>query len=169
MRSIAGERSHAFRTVASSGLRPWQYILGKTFAMDVLVILLILPVAVQGLLQSLMQNKAQPDTPGYSFAHRSISSGSKLCRCWISNQCDDPFTHSSCRRHFLLLLLAKYSLQREVNRSIGANFTRNSPLTRIENFAFGRFVVADLLFFLVVMIASFVLATRAVDAHRWQG
>ena len=44
-----------------------------------------------------------------------------------------------------------------------------SPLTRLENFAIGRFVVADLLFFLVVMIASFVLATRAVDAHRWQG
>ena len=173
MRSIAGERSQgSFELIASSGLRPWQYILGKTFAMDVLVILLILPVAVQGLLLKFNAEQGSAfDTPGFILSliglfllGRSFA-GVGLA---ISAMTRSP-TLAAGATFFLLLLAWVLASAGGGTGLLAQILPEISPLTRLENFAIGRFVVADLLFFLVVMIASFVLATRAVDAHRWRG
>ena len=160
MRSIAGERSQgSFELIASSGLRPWQYILGKTFAMDVLVILLILPVAVQGLLLKFNAEQGSAfDTPGFILSliglfllGRSFA-GVGLA---ISAMTRSP-TLAAGATFFLLLLAWVLASAGGGTGLLAQILPEISPLTRLENFAIGRFVVADLLFFLVVMIASFV-------------
>lgn len=173
MRSIAGERSQgSFELIASSGLRPWQYILGKSLAMDVLVLLLILPVAVQGLLLKMNAEQGSAfDTPGFFLSLAGLFLlGRSFAGVGLAISAMTRAPALAAGATFFLLLLAWVLASAGGGDGFVAQILPQlSPLTRLENFAIGRFVVADLLFFVVVMIVSFVLATRAVDAHRWHG
>lgn len=172
MRSIAGERAQgSFEFVVSSGLRPWQYVLGKLLAMDILVLLLILPVALQGVLLKLNAESGSAfDNQAFLLSLIGLYLlGRSFAGVGIAASAMTRNPTMAAGASFFILLLAWVMASGGGEGFFAQLLPQLSPLARLENFAIGRLVFADLTYFLVLILVSALLALRAVDADRWRG
>lgn len=173
MRTLASERAQgSFEMLASSLLRPFELVVGKFLAVSLVVLLLVIVVAVEPLVLAFV---AEPGSAfdysalacalvgltllGWSFAAVGLAASSLT---------DSPALAAGAS---LLVLLFAWVLRLagQGGGFWGEFLSGLSPLSRLENFAIGRLAAADLLYFLVIIGFSLLLALRAVDRHRWQG
>jgi ABC-2 type transport system permease protein len=171
MRSLAVEQEEgSFELLAASVLRPTELVLGKFLALALVVSSLIAVIAVQPLTLAWFAE------PGSAFDWSAL--GSALGGLWLLGLSFAAvgLCASSMTRHsvlagggaFMVLLLSWVLRSSGGGDGFWAEFLPGlSPLTRLESFAVGRLVLADLLYFFSVIATALLLAVRAVEGRRW--
>jgi len=171
MRCVASERVEGtFEWLASSPLRPLELVFGKLLALSGVVFALCLVVAVEPLLLLWQSEPGSAfDFPAYfltlfglyllGLAFASIGLAASALSASPMVAAGSSF--------FILLLSWVLSGGGASDSEMARLFAQLSPLSHLENFALGRLVLSDLIYFIVVIGVSLVLAYRGVDAHRW--
>jgi len=173
MRVLASERAQGtFELLAASLVRPAELVLGKFFALAVVVLALTAVVGIEPVVLS------QLAEPGSAFDWGALATaliGLFLLGCSFaavglaaSSLTDSP--PLAAGSSLLVLLFAWVLRLAGGGEGFWAQFLPAlSPLTRLENFAIGRVAAGDLAYFVVLIAVSLLLAMRAVDSHRWHG
>jgi ABC-2 type transport system permease protein len=173
MRSLASERAQGtFELLASSLVRPWELVLGKFVALAVVVVALAGVVALEPMVLRFIAE------PGSAFDYGALATAlvGLILLGWsfaavglaASSLTENPALAAGGS---LLVLLFAWVLRLagQADGFWGQFLPAISPLTRLENFAIGRLAVGDMLYFVVLISASLLVAMRAVDSHRWHG
>lgn len=173
MRVLASERAQgSFELLASSLLRPWELVVGKFLALVVVILALCSVVAVEPVILAFIAE------PGSAFDYGALASaifglcllGSAFAAVGLAASSMTESPALAAGGSLLVLLFAWVLRLAAQGEGFWGNFLPAlSPLTRLENFAIGRIAAADMVYFLVVIIAALVIALRAVDSHRWHG
>ena len=171
MRSLAVEQEEgSFELLAASVLRPQELVLGKFLALSGVVSSLVGVIALQPLVLAWFAE------PGSAFDWMALAGA--LGGMWLLGLSFAAvgLCASSMTRHsvlaaggaFMFLLFSWVLRSGGSGDGFWAEFLPSlSPLTRLESFAVGRLVLADVLYFVSVISAALVLAVRFVEGRRW--